>query len=79
MGIATCAWLARHLIGQIARIAHRRSQTFMTDSPSLIDPQLLDAHEASDISAINGIVSLANILRGRNILTDAEASALHRA
>ncbi len=49
----------------------------MTDSPSLIDPQLLDAHEASDISAINGIVSLANILRGRNILTDAEASALH--
>ena len=29
----------------------------MTDSPSLIDPQLLDAHEASDISAINGIVS----------------------
>lgn len=49
----------------------------MTDSPSLIDPQLLDAHEASDISAINGIVSLANILRGRNILTDVEASALH--
>lgn len=49
----------------------------MTDSPSLIDSQLLDAHEASDISAINGIVSLANILRGRNILTDAEASALH--
>lgn len=49
----------------------------MTDNPSLIDPQLLEAHEASDISAINGIVSLANILRNRNILSDAEASALH--
>jgi hypothetical protein len=49
----------------------------MTDSHSLIDPQLLEAHEASDISAINGIVSLANILRNRNILSDAEASALH--
>jgi len=49
----------------------------MTDLPWPIDTQLLEAREASDISAINGIVSLANILRNRGILTDAEASALH--
>jgi len=49
----------------------------MTGHPKLTDPQLLEAHEASGISAINGIVSLASILRERNILTDAEASALH--
>lgn len=41
------------------------------------DTNLLEAHEASHISAINGIVSLANILRSRGVLTDAEASALH--
>jgi hypothetical protein len=49
----------------------------MTDSSSPIDPQLIEAHEASHICAINGIVSLANILRKRNILSDAEASALY--
>lgn len=49
----------------------------MTDLQNLLDPQLLEAHEASGISAINGIVSLANILRKRNILSDADASALH--
>lgn len=49
----------------------------MTDVPTPIDTQLHEAREASDISAINGIVSLANILRSRDILTDAEASALH--
>ncbi|NKJ41761.1 hypothetical protein [Novosphingobium sp. SG720] len=49
----------------------------MNELPNLTDQQLLEAHEASDISAINGIVSLANILRGRNILSDAEASALY--
>jgi len=49
----------------------------MTDFPGPVDTQLLEAREASDISAINGIVSLANILRSRGILSDAEASALH--
>lgn len=49
----------------------------MTDLPTPIDALLLEAREASDISAINGIVSLANILRNRGILTDTEASALH--
>jgi len=49
----------------------------MTDHPDPTDRQLLEAHEAAEISAINGIVSLANILRTRNVLSDAEATALH--
>lgn len=38
---------------------------------------LAEANEASDVSAINGIVSLAHILRKRGVLTDAEASAIY--
>ena len=49
----------------------------MTDSPGNTDKDLLDAHDASAVSAINGIVSLANILRKRGILSDAEASAMY--
>lgn len=49
----------------------------MTDGPNFTNPQLVEAYEASNISAINGIVSLANILRTRNILSDAEVSALY--
>ena len=49
----------------------------MTDNPNLSENDLIEAHEASDVSAINGIVSLANILRKRGLLTDAEASAMH--
>jgi hypothetical protein len=49
----------------------------MTDSPSLTEKDLVEALEASDVSAINGIVSLANILRTRGLLTDAETSAMH--
>jgi hypothetical protein len=49
----------------------------MTDTRRLPDGHLIEAHEASDVSAINGIVSLANILRNRGLLTDAEASAIH--
>lgn len=49
----------------------------MTDNPNLAEKDLIEAHEASDVSAINGIVSLANILRKRGLLTDAEASALY--
>ncbi|WDF71784.1 hypothetical protein [Novosphingobium sp. KACC 22771] len=49
----------------------------MTDSPNLTEQDLVEALEASDVSAINGIVSLANILRKRGLLTDAETSALH--
>jgi hypothetical protein len=49
----------------------------LTDFPDPVDSRLVGAQEAADISAINGIVSLANILRNRNILTDADASALY--
>jgi hypothetical protein len=49
----------------------------MTDKPNFSESDLIEAHEASDVSAINGIVSLANILRKRGLLTDAETSAMH--
>lgn len=49
----------------------------MDDNPSLAATNLIEAHEASDVSAINGIVSLANILRKRGLLSDAEASAMY--
>ncbi|MCW1383755.1 hypothetical protein OLX02_13075 [Novosphingobium sp. KCTC 2891] len=49
----------------------------MDDIPNLVAKNLIEAHEASDVSAINGIVSLANILRKRGLLTDAEASAMY--
>jgi len=49
----------------------------MTDHPNPYAKHIIEAHEASDVSAINGIVSLANILRKRGLLTDAEASAMY--
>jgi hypothetical protein len=49
----------------------------ITIPKSLSDEQLLDAHEASDVSAINGIISLAHILRKRDLLSDADISALY--
>lgn len=49
----------------------------MSDASSLDAINLLEAHKASDISAINGIVSLANILRKQGLLNDAEASAVY--
>ena len=48
----------------------------MDDIPGLGATNLIEAQEASDVSAINGIVSLANILRKRGLLSDAEASAI---
>ncbi len=39
---------------------------------------LIEALEASDVSAINGIVALANILHKRGLLSSAEASAMHQ-
>lgn len=38
---------------------------------------VIDAFDAANVSAINGIVGLANILRRRGILTDADTSALY--
>jgi hypothetical protein len=49
----------------------------MTHEPNLAETDLIGAREASDVSAINGIVSLANILLKRGILNDAEASAMY--
>lgn len=49
----------------------------MSEGSGLTDAQLLAAHQVAGVSAINGIVSLANILRQHKILGDAEASALH--
>ncbi|HWV59201.1 MAG TPA: hypothetical protein VN034_00990 [Sphingopyxis sp.] len=49
----------------------------MNDVPGLGVMNLIEAQEASDVSAINGILSLANILRKRGLLSDAEASAMY--
>lgn len=50
----------------------------MKSNPGLDLPQLFAALEVSDIAAINGIASLANILRLRGLLSVTEASALHQ-
>lgn len=49
----------------------------MNDIPGLGATNLIEAHEASGVSAINGIISLANILRKRGLLNDVEASAMY--
>lgn len=49
----------------------------MTDQPDPARKDLIEALEASDISAINGIASLANILLKRGLLSNAEASAVY--
>lgn len=47
------------------------------DKSHLLQTDLIDAHDAADVSAINGIVCLANILRKRGLLTNEEASAMY--
>lgn len=49
----------------------------MTDDPGPAQKDLIAALEAADVSAINGIVSLANILLKRGLLSEAEASAMY--
>lgn len=39
--------------------------------------QLLEAQQALDVAAFNGILSLAIILRKRHLLTDTETERLH--
>lgn len=39
--------------------------------------QMLEAQQALDVAAFNGILSLAIILRKRNLLSDAETRSLH--
>lgn len=49
----------------------------MIESPQPADGDLVEALEASGVSAINGIASLANILLKRGLLSDAEAAAMY--
>lgn len=50
----------------------------MTDGEhELSAQQLLDAQQALDVAAFNGILSLAIVLRKRKLLTDGETEALH--
>jgi len=49
----------------------------MTHNPGTGAHELIAAQEASDVSAINGIVSLANILSKRGILSDGDTSAIY--
>jgi len=50
----------------------------MTDGEhELSAQQLLDAQQALDVAAFNGILSLAIVLRKRQLLTDGETEALH--
>ena len=49
----------------------------MTDNQDTVERGLIEALEASDVSAINGVASLANILLNRGLLSDAEASAMY--
>ena len=39
--------------------------------------QMLEAQQALDVAAFNGILSLAIVLRKRKLLTDAETKSLH--
>ena len=39
--------------------------------------QLLEAQQALDVAAFNGILSLALVLRKRELLSDAETARLH--
>jgi hypothetical protein len=50
----------------------------MADGEHDVSPQqLLEAQQALDVAAFNGILSLAIILRKRNLLTDRETEGLH--
>lgn len=49
----------------------------MTGQVAAASDDVIAAREAANVAAINGIVSLANILRQRGMFNDAEASALY--
>lgn len=50
----------------------------MTDGEhDLTAQQMLEAQQALDVAAFNGILSLAIVLRKRKLLTDAETKSLH--
>jgi hypothetical protein len=50
----------------------------MTDREhDLTAQQMLEAQQALDVAAFNGILSLAIVMRKRNLLTDGETKSLH--
>lgn len=50
----------------------------MTDQEhDLTAQQMLEAQQALDVAAFNGILSLAIVLRKRKLLTDTETKGLH--
>ena len=50
----------------------------MTDREhDLTAQQMLEAQQALDVAAFNGILSLAIVLRKRRLLTDTETKSLH--
>lgn len=50
----------------------------MTDREhDLTAQQMLEAQQALDVAAFNGILSLAIVLRKRKLLTDTETKGLH--
>ena len=50
----------------------------MTDREhDLTAQQMLEAQQALDVAAFNGILSLAIVLRKRRLLTDIETKSLH--
>lgn len=49
----------------------------MAEPHEITAQQLLEAQQALDVAAFNGILSLAIILRRSNLLTDRETQGLH--
>lgn len=49
----------------------------MSEQFNDIERDPFESQEAADVSAVNGIVCLANILYKRGLLTNAEASAMY--
>lgn len=49
----------------------------MADKVMLTDEQMRDAQQALHIGAMNGIMSLAILLKKQGLMTDADAKALH--
>ena len=52
-------------------------QCFIPPEHELTAQQILEAQQALDVAAFNGILSLAIVLRKRNLLTDLETVSLH--
>ncbi len=49
----------------------------MTDSVPMTEEQMRDAQQALDIAAINGVLSLAIMLKKRDLMTAEEGASLY--